>query len=217
MIAAVIGWLFLVVELLVAAPVWAVAHAYAQGEGFAPQQAQWGYGALIGTLMRPTALVFGFVFMFYIMNIAMWFASMALALYISTMLTSSTFGLGSFIGTMSVIMATAFMVVKYVVQMITHLPDNLPKWIGGNGTNTGDLNAAVGAQGDANRFSSTLGSSVQQGTQNAMYMAREGAMPGGGSGGSGNSPPPRPNNPQATNEKGFAAEMEKEIQDFESE
>lgn len=47
MIAAVIGWVFLVVELLVAAPVWAVAHAYAEGEGFAPQQASYGYGALI--------------------------------------------------------------------------------------------------------------------------------------------------------------------------
>ncbi|MDA8154094.1 MAG: DotA/TraY family protein, partial [Acidithiobacillus sp.] len=62
MTIAVIGWLFLVMELMIAAPLWAAAHAYAEGEGFAPQQAQYGYGAAIGIVMRPVLLTFGFIF-----------------------------------------------------------------------------------------------------------------------------------------------------------
>jgi conjugal transfer/type IV secretion protein DotA/TraY len=89
MITAVIGWLFLVVELLVASPIWVVAHAYAEGEGFAPQQASYGYGAMIGVMARPVALVFGFAFSFYIIGIASWFAAQALGIFLSGMLFNS--------------------------------------------------------------------------------------------------------------------------------
>ena len=149
LIAAVIGWLFLVVELLVAAPIWAVAHAYAEGEGFAPQQASYGYGAMIGVLTRPVAIVFGFAFSFYIIGIACWFAAMAMGTFLSGMLADVNVGPGAFIGVTAIIMTTLFMVIRYVLKMITHLPDNLPRWIGGASNNVGDVQAAEGANQSA--------------------------------------------------------------------
>ena len=151
LIAAVIGWLFLVVELLVAAPIWAVAHAYAEGEGFAPQQASYGYGAMIGVLMRPVAIVFGFAFSFYIIGIACWFAAMAMGTFLSGMLADVNVGPGAFIGVTAIIMTTLFMVIRYVLKMITHLPDNLPRWMGGQGNNVGDAAAADAANQGAER------------------------------------------------------------------
>lgn len=142
MIAAVIGWVFLVVELLVAAPVWAVAHAYAEGEGFAPQQASYGYGAAIGVLMRPVAIVFGFVFSFFVINIAMWFASIGLGIFLSGMLTDVVMGPISMFATISVILGVIFMTLRYVLRMITHLPENIPNWMGGRSNNTGEMQAA---------------------------------------------------------------------------
>ena len=216
MITAVIGWLFLVVELLVAAPVWAVAHAYAEGEGFAPQQANYGYGAMIGVLMRPVALVFGFVFMFFIMNIAMWFAAVAMALFLSTMITSSSIGFGTMLGAMSVIVATAFMVVKYVMQMITHLPDNLPNWMGGRGTNTGDLAAAQQGQSQAEGLSGKMTGAVQQGLSNAYTYGRMNQGSNNTPGGSQPSGGINAQNPGGSGERELKAEesaIEKEIKD----
>jgi hypothetical protein len=119
-----------------------VAHAYAEGEGFAPQQASYGYGALIGVLMRPVAIVFGFVFSFYIINIAMWFASVGLSIFISGMLTDVVMGPISMFATFSVILGVIFMLLRYVLRMVTHLPENIPNWMGGRSNNTGEMQAA---------------------------------------------------------------------------
>ena len=127
---------------MIAAPVWAVAHAYAEGEGFAPQQASYGYGAAIGVLMRPVAIVFGFSFSFFIINIAMWFASIGLGIFLSGMLTDVVMGPISMFATLSVILGVIFMTLRYVLRMVTHLPENIPNWMGGRSNNTGDMQAA---------------------------------------------------------------------------
>ena len=81
-------------------------------------------------------------------------------------------GPGAFIGVTAIIVITLIMVIRYVLGMITHLPDNLPRWIGGQGNNVGDRQAAESAnQGGAN--------SVKAGARNGFAvgntMAGEGA------------------------------------------
>ncbi|MBU2767362.1 hypothetical protein HAP94_14570 [Acidithiobacillus ferrivorans] len=85
MIFAIIGWLFMVMELLVAAPLLAAAHAYAEGEGFAPQQTSYGYDAAIGIVMRPVLLTFGFIIMFFMIFIVGHFVGSAMSVYMSGM------------------------------------------------------------------------------------------------------------------------------------
>jgi hypothetical protein len=99
---------------------------------------------LIGILMRPVAIVFGFVFSFFIINIAMWFASVGLSIFISGMLTDVVMGPISMFATFSVILGVIFMLLRYVLRMVTHLPENIPNWMGGRGNNVGEMQAAEG-------------------------------------------------------------------------
>lgn len=60
-IAGVAGWLLMMVQMVVAAPLWAASHALPEGEGFAGHRAQQGYMLLISLLARPLLMVVGLV------------------------------------------------------------------------------------------------------------------------------------------------------------
>lgn len=145
MMIAIIGWLFLVVELMVASVLWAAAHVYAEGEGFAPPQAQYGYSAAIGIIARPLLLTVGFIFAFFILDIGGWFLGEALQIFLGGM-SGYHVGLIGFIAIMSVIITTLFMFIKTVLKMITHLADRAPQWIGGHsGQGMGEADIATNA------------------------------------------------------------------------
>ena len=58
-LSGVIGWLLLVVESLVAAPLWIVGHALPEGEGFAGEHGRRGYMLFLGILVRPFLMLMG--------------------------------------------------------------------------------------------------------------------------------------------------------------
>lgn len=151
MTMAVIGWLFLVMELIVAAPLWAAAHAYAEGEGFAPQQAMYGYGAAIGIVMRPVLLTFGFVFMFFLIFIAGHFVGGAMSIYMAGM-NGFHLGIVGSIAVLGIIIGTLWGSIKMLMGLITHLADQVPQWIGGRGQHLGEQQTAIqGAESGANK------------------------------------------------------------------
>ncbi|WP_081577608.1 DotA/TraY family protein, partial [Acidithiobacillus thiooxidans] len=151
MTIAVIGWLFLVMELMVAAPLWAAAHAYAEGEGFAPQQAQYGYGAAIGIVMRPVLLTFGFVFMFFLIFIVGHFVGGAMSIYMAGM-NGFHLGIVGSVAVLAIILGTIWGAMKFLMGLITHLADQVPQWIGGRGQHLGEKEQAIqGAESGANK------------------------------------------------------------------
>ena len=151
MTIAVIGWLFLVMELMVAAPLWAAAHAYAEGEGFAPQQAMYGYGAAIGIVMRPVLLTFGFVFMFFLIFIVGHFVGGAMSIYMMGM-NGFHLGIVGSVAVLAVILGTIWGSMKLLMGLITHLADQVPQWIGGRGQHLGEKEQAIqGAESGANK------------------------------------------------------------------
>lgn len=151
MTIAVIGWLFLVMELMVAAPLWAAAHAYAEGEGFAPQQAMYGYGAAIGIVMRPVLLTFGFVFMFFLIFIVGHFVGGAMSVYMSGM-NGFNLGIVGSVAVLAIILGTIWGSMKFLMGLITHLADQVPQWIGGRGQHLGEKEQAIqGAESGANK------------------------------------------------------------------
>ena len=151
MTIAVIGWLFLVMELMVAAPLWAAAHAYAEGEGFAPQQAMYGYGAAIGIVMRPALLTFGFVFMFFLIFIVGHFVGGAMSVYMSGMSGFDVGPVGA-VAILAIIIGTIWGSIKFLMGLITHLADQVPQWIGGRGQHLGEKETAIqGAESGSNK------------------------------------------------------------------
>ena len=151
MTIAVIGWLFLVMELMVAAPLWAAAHAYAEGEGFAPQQAMYGYGAAIGIVMRPVLLTFGFVFMFFLIFIVGHFVGGAMSIYMAGM-NGFNLGIVGSVAVLAIILGTLWGSMKFLMGLVTHLADQVPQWIGGRGQHLGEKeNAMQGASSGADK------------------------------------------------------------------
>ena len=151
MTIAVIGWLFLVMELMIAAPLWAAAHAYAEGEGFAPQQAMYGYGAAIGIVMRPVLLTFGFIFMFFLIFIVGHFVGGAMSIYMSGM-NGFNLGIVGSVAILAIILGTIWGSMKFLMGLITHLADQVPQWIGGRGQHLGEKEQAIqGADSGSNK------------------------------------------------------------------
>ncbi len=145
MMISIVGWLFLVVELMVASVLWAAAHVYAEGEGFAPPQAQYGYSAAIGIIARPLLLTVGFIFAFFIMDIGGWFLGEALQAFLAGM-GGTQVGIIGFCSMLAVIIGAEFLFIKTVLKLITHLADRAPQWIGGHsGQGLGTEEVAGGA------------------------------------------------------------------------
>ena len=193
MIAAVVGWLFLVVELMVAAPLWAAAHAYAEGEGFAPQQANYGYSAVVGILARPVLLTFGFIFMFFIINLAATFTGDALQIAFVAM-NQYTIGPVAFVSYIAVTFFTLLMVLRMVLKLITHLADRAPQWLGGHsGQGLGEENIATQANESAkvksgSAMQGALAIGKDQRTAGFTKTPSSAGTPDSGDGGGGNGP-----------------------------
>ena len=145
MMIAVVGWLFLVIELIVGAVLWAAAHVFAEGEGFSPPQAQYGYSAAVGIIFRPLLLTLGFIFAFFIMDIGGWFVGQALQVFLGGM-GGTQVGMVGFATMLAVIIGTEFLFIKTVLKLITHLADRVPQWMGGHsGQGLGTDEVAGGA------------------------------------------------------------------------
>ncbi|MBQ7606880.1 MAG: DotA/TraY family protein [Desulfovibrionaceae bacterium] len=56
-LAGIASWLYLVIEAIVAAPLWLIAHATGDGTGFAGSSAKRGYLLLLNLFLRPSLLV----------------------------------------------------------------------------------------------------------------------------------------------------------------
>ncbi|AEK57674.1 DotA/TraY family protein [Acidithiobacillus caldus] len=190
MMIAIVGWLFLVVELMVASVLWAAAHVYAEGEGFAPPQAQYGYSAAIGIIARPLLLTMGFIFAFFIMDIGGWFLGEALQAFLAGM-GGTQVGITGFCSMLAVVIGTEFLFIKTVLKLITHLADRAPQWIGGHsgqglGTEEvagGATLAVAGAGGVVGKYAGKVGG-IMGGKDQKRENDESGSGSGGGNGGS---------------------------------
>ncbi|MGK9452992.1 DotA/TraY family protein [Acidithiobacillus caldus] len=172
MTIAVIGWVFAVMELLVAAPLWAAAHAYAEGEGFAPQQAQYGYGAAIGIVMRPVLLTFGFIIMFFLIFIVGHFVGGAISIYLRGM-AGKDLGVVGAIAVLAIILGTLWGSIKFLMGLITNLADQVPQWIGGRGQNLGEKENAIQSVQAGGEKAKTLAAGSFLAVKNAARDTRQ--------------------------------------------
>ena len=142
MVLAIIGWLVLVIEMLVAGPLLAAAHAFSDGQDFAPPQTRHGYSVAIGATMRPLLLTFGFIFAWLLMDVSGAFLGMALDVYLYS-LVGSDVGFVALVSTVGVVAGGALTMVYFVMRLVVHLAQHVPMWLGGtSGTDLGADSAA---------------------------------------------------------------------------
>ncbi|ORU91243.1 MAG: hypothetical protein A6F71_08345 [Cycloclasticus sp. symbiont of Poecilosclerida sp. M] len=183
---ALIGWLMLVVESLIAAPLWAAAHAIPEGEGMSGQHGKQGYMLFLNVLMRPALMVFGFFISIIVMQEIGNFIGNSFGTFGAGMNATFENGPITFITMMFVIGGIIVVAAHKIFGLITWLPDNVMRWVGQQVQNLGEGNdeqrtrtifaAAASTGGSAG--SSATSSAVQRG----MYEGRK-AEQGGGDGG----------------------------------
>jgi conjugal transfer/type IV secretion protein DotA/TraY len=128
---AVVEWLIAVVETLLAAPLWAAAHAMPTGDGLTGDHGKKGYAFLLALLVRPVLTVFGLFVALSIMSTVVYF--MALSFNVAFESANGTGFNGPYDVIMQLILLAGVMLVTVnkSIQVITRLPFTVLNWIGG--------------------------------------------------------------------------------------
>ncbi|WP_319543708.1 DotA/TraY family protein [uncultured Pseudodesulfovibrio sp.] len=147
---AVLSWLVLVIEAMVAAPLWCVGHAMPEGEGFAGRHGGRGYMLLFGVLLRPALMVLGLIFAMVLTGVVGKFIGRAFEVYINGAMMDPTgyensMGLAGAIVFIIMIGSFTLYVVHKLYNLINHLPDNVMRWVGFSTVGTTMLGGAEDA------------------------------------------------------------------------
>ena len=155
------SWIIMVLEALVAAPVWAVMHASPDGEGIAGDKGAQGYTIFLQVLMRPVLMVIGFFFALLLTHVASYFGEM-FSVFFHGLTSTETFAgpltmaAGMFIGgTLMVVL------VHKAFHLVFVLPERVVEWMGSGGA------AKMGESGDVKETNTAIvgGAAITRRTQ----------------------------------------------------
>ncbi|MDR1657727.1 MAG: DotA/TraY family protein [Deltaproteobacteria bacterium] len=129
-LAGVITWVITVVEALAAAPLWVAAHALPEGDGLAGNGGRQGYLLMLGVLLRPPLMVFGFLTAMALMTGTGRVVGYIFAVFGFDRLGESFLGLSGFMA-FSIILGLAVVAAAWkLFGLISHLPERVMAWIG---------------------------------------------------------------------------------------
>lgn len=182
----IIGWTIMVVEAIVAAPLWAVMHLHPNGDDLTGRGGN-GYMLVLGLLLRPVLIIFGFIAAIVLSGL---FGEFVNKIYFETFASSQIGGVGGFFATIAgtaIYAVIMYTVLTKTLNLMHVIPDQLMRWIGGGGEQLGQyaggfsgegmaktgaavgaVSGALGAQG----FNSAAGA---LGNLNQAYQAKKGA------------------------------------------
>lgn len=175
---ALVGWLIQVVEVLVAAPLWAAAHAIPEGEGMAGQHGKQGYMLFLGVLMKPPLMVFGFFSSYLLIAIVGQMIGIGFQIFTAGQQAGHASGPVAFIALTFILGSVMLIVSHKLFGLITWLPENVLRWVGQQVQNLGE-------SGDEGRSRGAFAGMISKGEG----AAGRGAGQGLASGSSGGKPP----------------------------
>lgn len=160
---ALLSWLYMVVEAMVAAPFWCCTHALPEGHGFAGTHAKRGYMMLLDIVIRPTLLVLGAVFAVAIIQAAGWMFNVIFNSWFANITgTFISIGVAADIAFSIVVMSTMYYVSFMVfTKGLNYLPEKVLSWCGSGGGGLRDEEsstaAIIAAGGMAGRAQGAIG------------------------------------------------------------
>jgi conjugal transfer/type IV secretion protein DotA/TraY len=172
-VGVIIGWVILVVEAVIASPIWAVAHMAPDGDGVVGRGGQ-GYMLVLSLTLRPPLMILGLACSISLMKPIGYFVN-------STFL--GAFAMGVNPGPLAITQAIAGCVLYAVVMVgvvhrvftLIHLvPDRILRWIGGGGNELGDQAGSL-EQSSAGKTLQAMHSTQQIGnlSQGALQGSRD--------------------------------------------
>lgn len=167
---AIINWIIVVLEAIVAGTLWMAVHAVPEGEGLVGQRGGHGYMLLLGVLFTPALITMGFFMAVLLNNVAGHFIGNAYLEFVTTSgMNDKPIGppaqviawLATFVvGTALIIAAN-----HKVFSLITWLPNKVLTWIGGPGSN-------LGGEGDEHRASNMAGVAISRAQGTGQGIAK---------------------------------------------
>lgn len=128
-IASVVNWFVLVIEAVLAAPIWAAAHIHPDGDDAVGRGGQ-GYMMILSLIMRPSLMLFGLVTAMLLTQPITGLVNAAFMSAVSGVQADSTTGIVSFFAYVAIYVIMMTTVLHTVFSLIHWIPDNVPRWIG---------------------------------------------------------------------------------------
>lgn len=185
-------WIVSVVQTLIASPLWAVAHALPEGDGFAGQHARRGYVQLIDVAIRPFLLVVAVCASYIVIQSAAYIIHELFSLWANGVTNYSTISAPSQLVWSIIYASLVFLSVKTLtVDFLLKMPGAVIGWIGGVGMSMGSAESAAhesttvigGALGASTRTIGGIGSHLGQ--HKLGDKGKDGGKEGGKDGGKG--------------------------------
>jgi conjugal transfer/type IV secretion protein DotA/TraY len=181
-IGGLVGWIILVIEAVIAAPLWALAHMRMDGEGIMGPAGQQGYMLVLALVLRPALMLMGLVAGQMLIFIFVPFVGVSIA---TTMTLGHSSGANvDMMGQIMTIALLGFVLVTVCYKafgLIHQIPDRVLRWIGSGSGNQGEDEFRSGAMAIVQTGS--IGSLASAASGNDQLGGEGGG--GGGGGGSG--------------------------------
>lgn len=132
---AIINWLVVVLEAVIAAPLWAITHLDGEGDGMGARSAH-GYIFLLNVMVRPILMVIGFFGGGAMLVVGGTFLNEIFGVAIANVQFDSMTGLLSMIAILLVYLATCVTLVHSCFNLILIVPDQVINWVGGTASST---------------------------------------------------------------------------------
>ena len=176
----VVGYLVLVLESLIAAPLWAASHALPKGQGLSSDASRHGYILLLNLAIRPPLMVLGLLAGGALMALAAKFAVATFDIYSASLLESRV-EISSLLTFVTLFVVEVIIVIGLVhksLALIYETSDKAVEWVTGasrTGSDAGDAQRASGSASGAQR-------SGEAALGRASYSARAGGAVGAAGG-----------------------------------
>jgi conjugal transfer/type IV secretion protein DotA/TraY len=144
----VLGWLCLVVEAVVAAPLWVAAHALPEGEGLAGNSGRQGYLIFLGVLLRPPLMVLGFFIAMTLLTAVGRIIGSVFSVFGFSYLSETFLGVSGFMAFSVITGAVVVTAVWKLFGLMSSLPDRAVSWIGAHIPHQGEGSQAQRSQGE---------------------------------------------------------------------
>ena len=146
-VSALAGWVILIVESLVAAPLWLCAHALPEGDGAAGQHGKRGYLLFLGILIRPPLMVAGFFCAVILINVLGRLIGQGFEMFIAGTSQTKLLGITGTISMLVILGATVIMLANKFFSLIHYLPEHVTNWIGQQFHSLGEKEDQAGVKG----------------------------------------------------------------------
>ncbi len=137
----VVAYLIIIIESLIAAPLWAASHALPRGDGFVSDQARQGYSLLLNLAIRPPIMVLGLMAGGVLMLIVTPFVIKSFEIYAVALVTNRMEVTGFITYVILTVVLVLFVVgvIQKTHSLIWEAGDRVIQWVTSTGRSTNDI------------------------------------------------------------------------------